>query len=68
MTATKVVATSQSARQPSCREDSDHHHGENVIEAGNWMAEPMDKAARVADPRVGKANRRRKDRRYRRET
>ena len=63
MTATKVVGTSQSARpaEPP-RKDTDHHHGEDVIEAGNWMPKPMDKAARIADPRVGKGNRRRKDR------
>ena len=44
------------------RKNADHHHGEDVIEAGNWMPKPMDKAARIADPRVGKGNRRRKDR------
>ena len=49
------------------REDADHHHGKDVIEARNRMPKPMDKAARIADPRVGKGNRRRKDRRCRRE-
>jgi hypothetical protein len=68
MTATKVVGTSQSARpaEPP-RKDTDHHHGEDVIEAGNWMPKPMDEAARVADARVGKGNHRCKDRRRRRQ-
>src|SRR6516162_246720 len=42
-------------------EDADHRHGEDVIEAGNWMPKAMDKAARVADPRVGKGNHGRED-------
>ena len=42
------------------REDTDHQHCENVIEAGNRMPKPMCKAGRVADPGMGKGNRRRK--------
>src|SRR5437016_342778 len=30
-------------------EDTDHHHREKVIEAGNRMPKPMDKPARVPD-------------------
>src|SRR5205823_3003776 len=43
------------------REDADHQHREDVIEAGNRMPKPMYKAGRVADPSVGNGNGRRKE-------
>ena len=36
------------------REDADHQHCEDVIEAGNRMPKPVYKAARVAHPSVGR--------------
>jgi hypothetical protein len=39
------------------REDADHQHCEDVIEARNRMPKPVHKATRVAHPGVGKGNR-----------